>query len=199
MRQVSVLLAIASSMLHAKVRSEVMADPALELVGDASTPLQAIAQTRRLEPRIVLCDQDMLAGGQMAVLAQQTVVVSLLVLVTPDDETWLPRLSVPVAGTVSAHHRPGDLANKLKAIIDAPAASVEPALLQPKSAGPLDKAQDLKPLPYDPSQLPSLPAELAPWASLSHFQIPAPAGAYGFPAPKDTSLLKRVFGESGKL
>jgi DNA-binding NarL/FixJ family response regulator len=167
MKQLSVLLALASPPLHAKMRAEVMANPDLMLAGDANTPEQAIRQTRMYEPQIVLCDQDMLAHGEMAVIAQQTLAVSLLVLVTPEDESWLPRVPVPVAGVIPFHHRPGDLVNKLQAIMNAPGAYVEPGallgktdLLPAKSDLPPgkpdllpDEEPDVKPLAYDESNL----------------------------------------------
>ncbi len=202
MRQITVLLAVSSPTLCAKMRGEVIADPELVLVGEADAPSQAIVETRRFEPQIVLCDHGMLSDGQMSVLAQQAYVVSLLVLVTPDDESWLPRLTVPVAGTVSAHHRPGDLVNKLQAIINAPVASLEPSVaLDDRDPAVVDQ-EDLKPLAYDPAQVPSI-SNVPDLVGVRDPDAPiGNAGAFGMPMVKSTSLLKRVVtmpgGASGK-
>jgi DNA-binding NarL/FixJ family response regulator len=156
MRQITVLLALASPERYARLRSEVVMDPELVLVGEARTPAEAIAQTRRHEPQIVLCDGDMLADGQMAVLTQQTLLVSLLVLVVPGDESWLPQLPVPVAGTISFYHRPGTLVDRLEAIINAPAASVELPMPREYDAEQTYAGRRLEPIAYEPSELPSL-------------------------------------------
>jgi hypothetical protein len=153
MKQITVLLAITGQALKAKVRSEVLTDPNLVVVYDALTPPEAISQARMLQPQVVLCDRRMLDDGQMAAIAQQEAVVSLLVLIAMDDESWLPQLPVPVAGTVSAHHRPGTLAEKLQAIIDSPAAAVEST---PDSLARVSEKPILEPIAYDLNELPSL-------------------------------------------
>ena len=156
MSQITVLLAISSPMLHAKMRSEIMFDPGLALVHDAASPADAVTLTRLHQPQIVLCDRAMLADGQMGVISQQARVVSLLVLVTMSDDGSATRVPVPVAGTIPFNRRPGDLVARLQAILDAPSSFIEPAI-RLKMQRPPSQRLNLEPFPYDAGRIPSLP------------------------------------------
>jgi len=155
MKQISVLLACSSPALHAKYLSEVQLHPALALLYDAKTTIEAIIQTRIRQPQIVLCDRGMLADGQMNAIAQQANVVSLLVLVRIGEDNV--RVPVPVAGIIPSSHRPGDLAERLQAIIDAPSSFIEPARRLSTHLAPPSERLNLSPISYDPSRMPSLP------------------------------------------
>jgi DNA-binding NarL/FixJ family response regulator len=177
-----------------KLRSEVQIEPELHLLGEARTPQDAIAWTRQYEPQIVLCDHEMLADGQMVVLVQQAVVISLLVLVTDGDKSWEPKVSVPVAGCVSVHHRPGDLLRMLKAIVRTPAASVEGTLAQGKYGPPSGDEQLPEPICYDPSQLPTLAAVgSGHWSNEQLSANASVAQAKNEAAAEKESFLKTVF------
>jgi len=157
MRQISVVLALSSPSLHAKLRTQILMDPEFVLMYDAGTPAEAVAKTRLLQPQVVLCDRGILADGQMVAIAQQTRVVSLLVLIAMGDEAKLPRVPVPVAGMIPVHVRPGELANRLQTIIDAPAAFLEPGVRLSKHLAPPSERLCLEQIDYDPSRMPSLP------------------------------------------
>ncbi|MDB5058747.1 MAG: hypothetical protein JWO59_2219 [Chloroflexi bacterium] len=169
MTQITVLLALSSPILHAKLRSEILLDPSLVLVHATTDPGDAIFQTRRHQPQVVLCDRGILADGQMTVIAQQERVVSLLVLVSFNEDRSALRVPVPVAGTIPINHRPGELAERLQTIIDAPAAFVDPVM----RIGPLrppSQRLTLEPIAYDPSAMPNLP----PTGRLSWLYAPQP-------------------------
>ena len=190
MKQISVLLACSSPALHAKYHSEVQLHPALELLYDAKTPGEAVIQTRIHQPQIVLCDRGMLADGQMNAIAQQATVVSLLVLVCMGEDNV--RVPVPVAGIIPSTHRPGDLAERLQAIVDAPSSFIEPAMRLSTHLAPPSERLNLSPISYDPSRMPSLPRSgRLTW--LSDRQSEAP------PSPQPTGaeeLTKKPFMKS---
>jgi DNA-binding NarL/FixJ family response regulator len=194
MRQITVVLALASPVLHAKFRTEVLMDNELALIYDAGTPAEAIAQTRLHQPEVVLCDRGMLADGQMIAIAQQTRVVSLLVLVTLGDESKLPRVPVPVAGTIPSSHRPGDLADRLQVIINSPAAFLEPGVRLSKHLAPPSERVSLEPLAYDASRIPSLPRSgRLMWLSDQQQQRATPSGHAIADDLSRAPLLKSVF------
>lgn len=193
MRQITVLLALISPVLHARMRTEILMDPELALVYDAGSPAEAVAQARLYQPQIVLCDRGMLQDGQMLAIAQQASVVSLLALVTLGDESKLPRVPVPVAGTIPANHRPGDLANRLQTIIDAPAAFSEPGVRLAKHLAPPSERLNLEPLDYDPSRVPSLSlsGRLTWDGDLPRTANPAESGGVGKQSPLPKSPFDR--------
>jgi DNA-binding NarL/FixJ family response regulator len=170
-------------------------DNELSLVYDASTPAEAIAQTRLHQPQVVLCDRGMLADGQMNAIAQQTRVVSLLVLITLGDESKLPRVPVPIAGAISSSHRPGDLADRLQTIINSPAAFLDPGVRLSKHLAPPSERFTLEPLAYDPSRIPSLPRSgRLMWLSDQPQQRQAaPSGHTGLDDVAKTPLMKSIF------
>ena len=191
MKQITVLLAFTSPDLHAKPRSEVLLQPDLELLHDAKTPAEAVAQTRLHQPQIVLCDRGMLADGQMNGIAQQARVVSLLVLVIMGEESVPTRVPVPVAGIIPSGHRPGDLAVRLQTIIDAPSSFVEPSVRLSKHLAPPSERFKLEPMSYDPSRIPSLPrsGRLAWLSDQQSTQLP-PAGEQ---EPVKKPFMKSIF------
>lgn len=156
MPQITVMLALASPTLHAKLRSELLFDPGLELVFDASSPAEAVTMARLHQPQVVVCDRGMLADGQMAAIAQQARVVSLLVLATMSDDSTATRVAVPVAGVLPFNRRIGDLRDRLQAIIEAPASFIDPALRH-KPLRPPSQRLSLEPWPYEVARIPSLP------------------------------------------
>jgi DNA-binding NarL/FixJ family response regulator len=186
MAQISVLLALSSPILHAKLRSEILLDPGLVLVHATTDAGDAIFQTRRHQPQVVLCDRGILADGQMATIAQQTRVVSLLVLVALNDDKSATRVPVPVAGTISVNHRPGELAERLQMIIESPASFIEPVV----RIGPLrppSQRLTLEPLEYDPSEMPSMPqADRLSWLYGAQPEQAAPGT--GVDVPKNSTL-----------
>jgi DNA-binding NarL/FixJ family response regulator len=190
MTQITVLLAVASPMLHAKLRSEIMYDPGLALVYDADAAADAVTQTRMHQPQVVICDRAILADGHMNAISQQARVVSLLVLVTIGDDGSASRVPVPVAGTIPFNRRPGDLADRLQSIINAPASFIEPAI-RLKLPHPPSQHLTMEPFPHDAGRIPSLPrsGRLA-WLSDPQPEIPAPTAANGL---AKGSFLKSVF------
>jgi DNA-binding NarL/FixJ family response regulator len=190
MTQITVLLAVASPMLHAKLRSEIMYDPHLALVYDAGSAADAVTQTRLHQPQVVLCDRAMLADGHMNVISQQARVVSLLVLVTISDDCTATRVPVPVAGTVPFNRRPGDLAGRLQVIIEAPASFIEPAIRLQLQRPPSQRLT-MEPFPYDAGRIPSLPRSgRLMWLSDPQ---PAPPSPTTVNALTKNSFLKSVF------
>jgi DNA-binding NarL/FixJ family response regulator len=183
-------------MLHAKLRSEVLLDPGLALVYDASTPADAVSQVRLHQPEVVLCDRGMVADGQMNTISQQARVVSLLVLVTVGDEATAMRVPVPVAGTIPANRRPGDLADRLQAIVDAPSAFNEPGVRLSKHLRPPSERFMLEPLSYDASRIPSLPRSgRLVWLSDQQQAAPEP-GPTGVNDLSKSTLMKSMFDSS---
>ncbi len=198
MKQVSVLLALASPTLRAKIRSEVLLDPNLALLYDARTPAEAVAQTTLHQPQVVLCDRGMLAGGEMNAVAQQARVVSLLVLVTMGEDNVIARVPVPVAGVIPANHRLGDLAERLQTIIDAPSAFIEPAVRLSRHLAPPSERLNLSPMSYDPGRIPSLPhSGRLTWLSDHEPEptLPLPTGAQEL---TKKPFMKSVFDPPGE-
>ena len=193
MKQITVVLALASPALRAKIRSEVLLDPGLALLYDAQTPAEAVTQTRMHQPQVVLCDRGMTADGQLNGIAQQVRVVSLLVLVTQGDAVAGVCIPVPVAGVISASARPGNLGERLQAIVQAPASFIEPGLRLDPHLAPPSEHLAIDPLPYDANRIPSLPrsGRLA-WLSDQPQAEPEP-----HPMPTDVhELAKRSFMKS---
>jgi hypothetical protein len=166
MTQITVVLALSAPLWRSKLRSEIMLDPDLNLVGVAMDPREAISLTRLHQPQAVLCDRGMLADSQMIAISQQARVVSALILVAFSDDKSATRVPVPVAGMIPVNRRPGELAGLLRAIIDAPAASFvdlpSASIVDPPPArGTLLRSASGRllnqPFDYDPDDMPTLP------------------------------------------
>jgi DNA-binding NarL/FixJ family response regulator len=198
MKQISIVLAFSSPALHAKMRAELLLHPELEILYDAKTPAEAIAQTRLRQPQIVLCDRGMLADGQMNAIAQQARVVSLLVLVSMGDECLTVRVPVPVAAVIPSSHRPGELAERLRAVIDAPSSFTEPGVRLSRHLAPPSERLDLAPMNYDPGRIPSLPRSgRLSWLSDRQAEDPSPLPT-GAEELTKIPFMKSVFDPSGE-
>ncbi|MDB5077368.1 MAG: hypothetical protein JWO42_3547 [Chloroflexi bacterium] len=118
MPQISVVLALASPLLHARLRAELLLDPTIRVLHDTGIAAQAVVETARLRPQVLLCDREMLVDPDLAALAQRMVHMPPIVLVTVYKEGVPTRHVLPIAGTIPFDMRRGELASRLNQILE---------------------------------------------------------------------------------
>src|SRR4051794_24468653 len=123
MTPISILLAVSAPLLHARVRSVLIADPDMALVHDAVSGTDAARQTAYLTPSIVLCDRQMLAHPDFAGMRIRKGSCPLVVLVTVNSEVLRAHTSLTISGTVPFDARPRDMASRLRALLMAEVAA----------------------------------------------------------------------------
>ncbi|MGH2347466.1 MAG: hypothetical protein ACRDG4_19745, partial [Chloroflexota bacterium] len=119
MAPISVVLAVGAPLLHARVRGVLIIDPGTVLVHDAMSGLDAAQQAEYLTPSIVLCDRQMLADPNFAGFQAGKKLGPLVVLVTVNCDRMRSKSSLTISGTIPFDTRPGDMASRLLAILQA--------------------------------------------------------------------------------
>jgi DNA-binding NarL/FixJ family response regulator len=191
MTPISILLAVSAPLLHARVRSVLIADPDMALVHDAVSGTDAARQTAYLTPSIVLCDRQMLADPDFAGMRIRKGCCPLVVLVTVNSEVLRTNTSLTISGTVPFDARPRDMASRLRAVLMAGVAAAEQeaatAAQRPAPSAMLVRLSGRFSVP-ETSPTFTEPLSLAP---LPVIDAPAPTRAYQ-PMPTKTAQLKRT-------
>jgi DNA-binding NarL/FixJ family response regulator len=108
-----VLLADDDALMRAGLVELLTADPELEIVGQAATGRQAVEQTRRLAPDVVLMDvrmPDLDGIGATRALAQATLGVRVLILTTFEQDDYIfGALRAGASGFLLKRARPEEL------------------------------------------------------------------------------------------
>jgi DNA-binding NarL/FixJ family response regulator len=118
MPQISAVLALASPLLHARLRAELLLHPAIQVLHHTGIASQAVAETARLQPQVLLCDREMLLDPDLATLARCMTPIPLVVLVTVYKEGVPVGHVLPIAATIPFDVRPDELAYRLNHILN---------------------------------------------------------------------------------
>jgi DNA-binding NarL/FixJ family response regulator len=189
MTPISILLAVGAPLLHARVRSVLIADPGMALVHDAISATDAARQTAYLTPSIVLCDRQMLADPDFSVIRLRKGCCPLLVLVTVNSDIVRVHTALTISGTVPFDARPRDMASRLHAILLAGvAAAAQEAATAARRPAPSPMLIQLSGRFSGPETPPTFtePISLAP---LPPTDVPLPRYQ---PVPTKTAQLKRT-------
>jgi DNA-binding NarL/FixJ family response regulator len=119
MAEIRVLVADDHALVREGIRALLLADPGIEVVGEAADGLQAVDECRRLRPDVVLLDIAMpgLGGLEAALLIRRDCPASRIVVLSQyDDREYVARfLKVGVAGYVLKKAVGRDLAATVRA------------------------------------------------------------------------------------
>ena len=191
MAPISVVLAVGAPLLHARVRSVLIADPGMALVHDAVSGVDAASRVEYLRPSIVLCDRQMLGDPDFAGMRLRKEGCPLVVLVTVNSGVPRAHSSLTISGAIPFDTCSGDMASRLRAILQVAAAAPQPASAQ--SARRLTASPMLVRLSGRFSVPETRPTFTAPvsMASMSPAEAPLSAPAYQ-PVPTKTAQLKRT-------
>jgi hypothetical protein len=118
MAQIMVGVAMASPILHARLRAELVRDPGICIVFDTGNPVLAAESIAEKHPSLVLVDRDMILNPTLGRLMRQHKVLPAVVLVTVYKEGVPVGHVLPSAGTLPFDARPGDIAIRLGSILD---------------------------------------------------------------------------------
>jgi DNA-binding NarL/FixJ family response regulator len=118
MPQISAVLALASPLLHARLRAELLLHPTIQVLHHTGIASQAVAETARLRPQILLCDRGMLLDPDLALLARYLTPIPPVVLVTVYKEGVPVGHVLPIAATIPFDVRPDELAYRLNHILN---------------------------------------------------------------------------------
>jgi chemotaxis response regulator CheB len=117
MSQITVVLALASPLLHARLRAELALDPGIRVLHDTGNAVRAIEETALLQPDVLMVDRDMIVDPALADARLRIEPMPAVVLVTVYKEGIPTRHALPIAGIMPFDTKPGDLAQKLGDIL----------------------------------------------------------------------------------
>ncbi len=136
---VPLIVALASPLLHARLRAELARDTDVVILCDTDNPAKAAQEIAALRPPVVLVDRDMVLNPALGQLAQQLNPLPAMVLVTVHREGAPVGHVLPIAGTLAFDARPGEISQHLHDVLDA--THVKAALAP---ASPLPNVPNLK-------------------------------------------------------
>jgi hypothetical protein len=125
MSRISLVLALASPLLHARLRAEIALDPAIEILFDSGNPARIVEETVKLRPPVLLVDREMILAPALADLARQINPLPAVVMVTVYKEGVPVGHMLPIAGSFMFDTRPGDISRRLNTILNAVRAEAE--------------------------------------------------------------------------
>jgi hypothetical protein len=117
MSQITVVLALASPLLHARLRAELALDPGIRVLHDTGNVVRAIEETALLRPDVLMVDRDMIVDTALANARLRIEPMPAVVLVTVYREGIPVRHVLPIAGILPFDTKPGNIAVKLGDIL----------------------------------------------------------------------------------
>ncbi len=126
MSQITVVLALASPLLHARLRAELALDPDSRVLHETGNQGSAVEEGARQQPDILMVDRDMIVDATLADPRLRGKSVPAVVLVNVYKEGIPTRHVLPVAGVMPFDTKPGDLAHKLAEILRQARTATEP-------------------------------------------------------------------------
>jgi DNA-binding NarL/FixJ family response regulator len=134
MSQITVVLALASPLLHARLRAELALDPGIRVLHDTGNAVRAIEETALLRPDVLMVDRDMIVDTALADARLRIEPMPAVVLVTVYREGIPTRHVLPIAGILPYDTKPGNLAVKLGDILRR---AVQPAPIEVAAPAPV--------------------------------------------------------------
>ena len=155
-RRIQVVIADDHPVVREGLRSILMTAADMEVIGEAGTGAEAVAQAQALQPEVMLLDIRMPDGNGLAVLNQIKAAspdTSVIMVTMHDNPDYISRaVAAGAAGYVLKEANRHDLLTAIRTVLN-PSATPTPVLLSKSQRGPFNAAQPAAP---------SGPASLSP-------------------------------------
>ena len=155
-RRIQVVIADDHPVVREGLRSILVTAADMEVIGEAGTGAEAVAQAQALQPEVMLLDIRMPDGNGLAVLNQIKAVspdTSVIMVTMHDNSDYISRaVAAGAAGYVLKEANRHDLLTAIRTVLN-PSAAPTPVLLSKSQRVPFNAAQ---------TAAPSGPASLSP-------------------------------------
>ncbi len=115
MANVSLILALASPLIHARLRAELARDPDILILCDTDNAAKAAEEIALQHPPIVLVDREMVLNPALGRLAKP---LPAIVFVNVHREGVPVGHVLPIAGSLAFDARPGEISRILRGVLD---------------------------------------------------------------------------------
>ncbi len=160
-RRIQVVIADDHPVVREGLRSVLLTAADMEVIGEAGTGAEAVAQAQALQPEVMLLDIRMPDGNGLAVLNQIKAVspdTSVIMVTMHDNPDYISRaVAAGAAGYVLKEANRHDLLTAIRTVLN-PSAAPTPVLLSKSQRVPFNAAQTAA--PSGPTSLSSVEREL---------------------------------------
>jgi hypothetical protein len=193
MSQITVVLALASPLLHARLRAELALDPGIRVLHDTGNAVRAIEETALQQPDVLMVDRDMIVDSTLAEAKLRIKPMPAVVLVTVYREGIPTRHALPIAGLLPFDTKPGNLAIRLGDILRR---ALQPAPIEAPALPPVRPELQHRFTQGTPLEAVAPKSEPVKYADepLSYSKQPEPSKASHL---AKTGFLRSVFGAGG--
>ena len=160
-RRIQVVIADDHPVVREGLRSVLLTAADMDVIGEAGTGAEAVAQAQALQPEVMLLDIRMPDGNGLAVLNQIKVVspdTSVIMVTMHDNPEYISRaIAAGAAGYVLKEANRHDLLTAIRTVLN-PSAAPTPVLLSKSQRVPFNAAHT--PAPCGPASLSPVEREL---------------------------------------
>ena len=160
-RRIQVVIADDHPVVREGLRSVLLTAADMEVIGEAGTGAEAVAQAQALQPEVMLLDIRMPDGNGLAVLNQIKAVspdTSVIMVTMHDNPDYISRaVAAGAAGYVLKEANRHDLLTAIRTVLN-PSAAPTPVLLSKSQRVPFNAAQTAA--PSGPTSLSSVERQL---------------------------------------